>query len=402
MNSPQYTLSRQEEIGILAILFIIQLAHTLDFVIMMPLGPQLMRVFAITPKEFGILVSAYTFSAGICGFVNSFYIDKFDRKWALLTACAGLGVSTLLCGLAPSYHFLLFSRIAAGAFGGTIAALVYSVIGDVVPEQRRGAATGLVMAAFSIASVLGIPLGIYFANYAGWHMPFLSLSMIILLTFITGWVLMPSISGHKTAKVERLLHSFYQILADRNHLNTFVFTIALTLSGFTVIPYIATYMVTNAGMTEHDLPYIYFVGGAFTFFSSRFIGKLSDKYGKKLIFSVIAFASMIPILILTHLPPVPLAAALATTTLFMILATGRFVPAMAMITSSVEPMYRGRFMSLNTALQQVACGIAVIISGNIISTDVAGKLYGYEMVGYVSVAAALLAIVLSRRLKIRS
>ncbi|MGA1160976.1 MAG: MFS transporter, partial [Burkholderiaceae bacterium] len=58
----------------------IQLTHTLDFMIMMPLGPQLTALFGITPAAFGLLVSAYTLAAGCSRLLASFFIDRFGRK----------------------------------------------------------------------------------------------------------------------------------------------------------------------------------------------------------------------------------------------------------------------------------------------------------------------------------
>src|SRR5260221_12020210 len=101
---------------ILLVLTAIQFTNILDFVIMMPLGPQLMRVFSISPQEFGFVVSAYTFSAGISGFLAAFFIDRFDRKKALLVFYSGFTVGTFLCSFAPTYYFLLGGRIIAGTF----------------------------------------------------------------------------------------------------------------------------------------------------------------------------------------------------------------------------------------------------------------------------------------------
>ncbi|WP_316929223.1 MFS transporter [Nitritalea halalkaliphila] len=78
----------------------INFTHIVDFMILMPLGPQLMRIFEITPNAFGLLVSSYTFSAGISSFFGAFILDKFDRKQLLLWVFGGFLVGTLACALA--------------------------------------------------------------------------------------------------------------------------------------------------------------------------------------------------------------------------------------------------------------------------------------------------------------
>jgi len=128
---------RQEWI-LLAVLGSIQFTNLMDFVILMPLGPQLMRVFSISPQQFGLVVSAYTFSAGVVGIVGALFIDRFDRRSILLGLYAGFAFGNLFCAVAPSYEVLLVGRVVTGAFGGLMGATVFAVVADVVPEIRRG------------------------------------------------------------------------------------------------------------------------------------------------------------------------------------------------------------------------------------------------------------------------
>ena len=112
------------ELAVLLTLAAVQFTHIVDFMIMMPLGPQLMRILEIGPRPFSLLVSAYTFAAAASGFVAAFWIDRFDHKRVLLVLYGGFIVATALCGLAPNYPLLLAARIVAGTFGGVIGGLV--------------------------------------------------------------------------------------------------------------------------------------------------------------------------------------------------------------------------------------------------------------------------------------
>ncbi|XFE76442.1 MFS transporter [Algoriphagus halophilus] len=107
------------------------------------------------------------------------FLDRFDRKKILLWVYMGFTLATLACALSPSYSILLFARVLSGLFGGLTSALILAIIGDVIPDQRRGRAMGLVMAAFSVASVLGVPLGLFLASLSNWHTPFLSLLVLL-------------------------------------------------------------------------------------------------------------------------------------------------------------------------------------------------------------------------------
>ena len=142
----------------------VQFTHIMDFMIMMPLGSTLMRVFAIEPDQFSHLVAAYGLAAAVTGFAGGFVLDRFDRKHALLILYSGFALSTLACALAPNYQALLFARLAAGAFGGVSSSVIVAMVGDVIPPNRRGRAMGVVMSAFPIASVLGVPFGLLLAG----------------------------------------------------------------------------------------------------------------------------------------------------------------------------------------------------------------------------------------------
>jgi len=102
----------------------INFTHIVDFMIMMPLGPELTRLFAISDTQFGLLVSSYSLAAGASGLLVSMFIDRFERKRALLWLYAGFALATLACGLAPTFATLMAARVAAGVFGGVLGALV--------------------------------------------------------------------------------------------------------------------------------------------------------------------------------------------------------------------------------------------------------------------------------------
>ncbi len=382
------------------ILAAIQFTHTMDFVIMMPLGPQLMRVFSISPREFGFLVSAYTFSAAVAGFLSALFIDRFDRKHALLALYFGFTAGTLACALAPTFELLLAARVIAGGFGGVLGALVLAVIGDAIPENRRGAATGKVMASFSVASIAGIPVGLYLASITSWHAPFYLLAGLSFLMLLVALKFLPTMRGHMSSVTKdspfQVLH---EVATIRNLQWALVLMITLTMAGFFIVPFVSPYMVANVGFTERELSYIYLFGGLATMFTSQLAGRLADKYGKHKVFTLAAFLSLIPILMLTHLPPVSHFIALIVTTIFFIFFGARFVPAMALITSSVEPRLRGSFMSINSSVQQLSAGLAAFFSGFIVKEASNGTLQNYGLVGIIACVITLLAIWAVRYLK---
>lgn len=389
------------EIVLLLTLAGIQFTNILDFMILMPLAPQLMRLFEIDPRHFGLLVSAYTFAAAASGFVAAFWIDRFGRKRALLTMYAGFVGATALCGVAPSYELLLAARIVAGAFGGVIGAVVFTIIADVVPYARRARGTAFVSAAFSMAAVLGVPTGLWFAAHSTWRAPFLALAVLASVAWIVALRVVPSLESHLAGTERRKpLAQLRAVFGVANHLRAFAFMIVLMTSVFMVVPFIAAYNVANVGVLEAELPYIYFAGGLATLFTAPLIGSLADRFGKKRVFTALALASTVPIVVMTHLPKVSLAGAVAVSVLFFVLVPGRFGPAMALVTGSVAPRLRGSFMSFNGAVQQLGAGAASFAAGIIVGRDAAGALTGFDWAGWCAVAATLAAVALALTIRV--
>lgn len=375
------------------ILAAIQIVHILDFVIMMPLGPNFMRVFNVTTGQFSALVSAYTFSAGIVGFLGALYADHFDRKKFLMFNFTGFIIGTAMCAMAQGFASLLTARIIAGAFGGVLNACVLSLVTELIPFKRRGAAMGVVMSAFSIASVIGVPLGLYLANMFDWHAAFIFICLVAAIFWIASIIYLPAVKvDHEPTSIVQNLKNFKKILIQPDYLVSFSLTVILAFGVFGIVPFISAYMVKNVGFLEKDLPLIYLVGGMCTIISSRIIGKACDRLGSIKVFRFLALISILPMLLMTHLPPVPIWAALFTCAFFMVFVSGRFIPAMTLISGVVKPKERGTFMSLENAFRQLGAGASSQIAGVIITTSAAGQLVGYNIVGYIGVATSIIAI----------
>lgn len=385
---------------ILLTLAAIQFTHIMDFMIMMPLGPQLMRLFAITPQQFGLLVSAYTFSAGLFGFLATFFIDRYDRKKALLALYGGFIMGTFCCALAPAYPFLLGARILTGLFGGITGALVLAVIADVIPAERRATAMGAVMTAFSVASVLGVPFGLYLATLTSWHAPFFFLAGVGLLVWGAIYRMIPSLLTHVNTGPRVLPLQFLRNLLQQPSPRWALLLVSLMMLGqFSVIPFISPAMVSNVGFSETQLAYIYLLGGGVTLFTGPMIGKLADRFGKVLLFVIFALMSTLPTYWITQMGHTPMALALLVTSSFFICAGGRMIPAMAIVSSAVPPHQRGGFMSLYAAVQQLTSGCASLIAGFMVTKAATGELQHYGVVGYGAIICSLLCLLVITRIR---
>ena len=397
-SAEHHGLSPGRERATLLTLGAVQFTHILDFMIMMPLGAQLMRVFNISPAQFTHLVAAYGIAAAISGFAGGFVLDRFDRKRSLVFLYTGFGLSTLACALAPTHGALLVARLAAGAFGGLAGSMVTAMVGDIVPPSRRGRAMSIVMGAFPLASVLGVPFGLYAAAKFSWHAPFFMLAACAAIVLLIALFSLPPIKtavhGHEPLRQMR------EILSHAVHRRAFAVGMVLVMAGGTLIPFIAPSFIANLGLDPAvGLPMTYMVGGIATALSTPLVGWLSDRMDRLKLLAIMSGAAIVVVLVITRLGHTSVGVASIMMALFMVCMSGRFTPAMTMITNAVESRYRGGFMSVNAALQQAASAGGSVLAGQFITVASDGRLEGMRVLGYVSVGFFILTVLLAAELR---
>lgn len=396
----EHTLTRRHWM-LLLVLASVQFCHVCDFIIMVPLGPALERSLHIHTRQFGLLVSAYGFAACVTALLMSRWVDRFDRKRSLLLLFAGFIAGTFLCAVAPDYWVLLAGRLVAGGSGGVIGATILTIVGDAFPPGRRATATGVVMSAFSIASIAGVPGGLFLAEWAaaGWRAPFAVLTAVSVVLFVLAVFAIPPIRGHLDGASRAI--SFLEVLSRPAHLRAYALMFALVCSTFAMMPYLPKFLVDNVGFSVGQLQLMYLFGGVAALVSMNVVGRLADRYSRLLVFRILASAALAPLLLLSVLPQgAPTALVLAITTLVFVLTSGRMVPAMAMITSSAEPAYRGGFMSVNAAVQLFGTGVAPILAGWLMPDSQPDEpLSGYPIVASICVAIGVLAVYLGGQIR---
>lgn len=390
------------EWAILFTLAAVQFTSIVDFMIVMPLGPQLIESLGLDTARFGWIVSSYTFAAGVAGLCGVAVLDRVDRRSAFLVQYAGFVVGTFLCGLADSFVGLLAARIVTGAFGGVLGGQSLAIVGDLFPEERRGHATGTLMSAFAVASVAGVPAGIWIGHAWGWQAPFLLLAAASLpLFFLAAWAI-PPLRGHLGAPAAPALARLVDTLTRPDHLRAFALVSVLMIGAFAVIPFISASYVANVGVSEGELPLVFVAGGLVTLVGSPFIGRLADRIGKLAVFRVMVPLSALMMVVITHLPRVGVGWAAPATAALMLANTGRMVAAMALINATVEPARRGGFMSANSSIQHMACGVGTAVGGAIVVGAPGEPLLHYDVAGWFGAAVTLASLWFAARLRPRA
>ncbi|MES2743674.1 MAG: MFS transporter [Pseudomonadota bacterium] len=374
------------------LLALTQFTVIMDFMVMMPLAPQPMCAFAVSPAQVAGAVSAYAWCAGLSGLLAATYIDRFDRKSLLLTVFCLFTLSNLACALAPGFAILLITRALAGLSGGVLGAIVMAIIGDVIAPARRGDATGIVMTSFSMAAVVGVPLGVVLAARLGWQAPFYLMVLLSVLIWLAAARVLPSLTAHRGARpvaLSAVLPNLLALLRVPRHLRAFLLSFVNMLASMLVIPFISPVLVHNLGLDPADITWVYLAGGCATLFSARLIGRWADRAGKHRVYRAMALCSAVPLLAITYLPAMPLLAVILFFPVFMSAVSGRTIPLQALMTSVPEPAQRGAFLSANSAIQQVGSGLGAWLGGLTLHQDGAGRIAGYGINGWLALVLTL-------------
>lgn len=386
--------------AVVAMLAFLQFAVILDFMLMSPLGAMIMPALSVSPRQFGLVVSAYAFSAAASGLLTAGFADRFDRKRLLLFFYGGFILGTVWCGLARSFEMLLVARIVTGVFGGVIGSIVIAISTDLFAPQMRGRVMGLIQTAFAASQVLGLPMSLYLSNRWDWHAPFLVLAAIgVVGGLVVSWRMQP-IVGHLALEQERSpwLHLAHTVREPR-HLLAFAITALLTTGGYMLMPFSSAFVVNNLGISLHSLPTVYLVTGLSTIVFGPLIGRAADAFGKFRVFIAGTMLSITMVLIYTHLGPIDLIVLILVNAVLFVGIFSRMIPAQALMQSVPPPDKRGAFSAISASVQQLSGGIASVVAGHIVTLGADGKLQHFDRVGDVIVGSSLLSLWLLWRLQ---
>jgi len=380
---------------VLLVLASIQFTHIMDFMVMMPLAPQLMRELNLGAGQFSGLVAAYSIAAGVVGLLSAPFVDRFDRRTLLLYAYAGFTVATLFCGLASNAHTLLIARAIGGAFGGISGSLCLAIVSDLVPPERRAAGIGIVMTAFAVAAAIGVPVGLQLASMWGWEAPFLFVAAVGAIVWCIVFRVVPPVRGHLQSGVNKG-QAFKELLRDRNAGRGIVFMAVMVLGHFSIIPLLSPHLVGDLALPEKYLFLVYFIGGVVSVITAPQVGKFADRHGRHRVFTYMVLAASVIILAIANAGALPVWATLVLAGLFFMFASGRFVPGQAIVTLAVPSSRRGAFLSLTSCARDLASGIASMLGGWIVAKQPNGTLVHFNWLGWIAVAAGLVSILVAR------
>lgn len=353
----------------------IQFVNIVDFMMVAPLGPDLAEGLGVPTSRIGIIAGSYTFAAAAGSLVAAAWLDRLDRRTAVVCSLTGMSAATAAAALSVDLNTLVTARVAAGLMAGPASAMAISILMDAVPAERRGRAMGTVMGAFSAASVLGVPAGLELAHWAGWRAPFLVIGGTILcLAVLTAWR-MPSMRGHmegaddEPPERSRLVG----LLGDWRPWLAYATIGVSVVSGFLLIPNLSTYYQLNLGYPREDIGLLFLVGGSISFFTMRFAGRMVDRLGP-LVVTVTAALGYLAVLYWGFYRAEPWLSVMLLFCAFMVARTTMAVSANTVVSWVPRPRERAAFMSVKNAFQHFAAAGGAFLSSEILSQDGTGAL----------------------------
>lgn len=372
----------------------VQFVNILDFVMVMPMGPDFADALNIATSDIGLLGGSYTAAAAVSGIGGSFFLDRFDRRKALAYAVLGLVIGTALGGFATGLVSLLCARVLAGAFGGPATSLALAIVTDAVPQERRGVALGTVMMTFSVASVLGVPLGLEISRLWGWQAPFFAVASMGLVLAGAAIAYLPPMRAHLT---KQSVVDEAPLFDSRSVLS--LASIGFVMLGvFAVVPSLSPYVQHNLNYPRSQIGFLYFVGGVLSFVSMRIIGHLVDRIGAS---KMVWIGTIIHLFVLltTFIVPGLRIPILVFFSLYMLSGSARMVPLQTLATRVPAPSRRARYMSAQSAVQHIASSLGAIGSSWILTAQPDGALLHMNRVALVAFVAAAVVPFLSVRLE---
>jgi predicted MFS family arabinose efflux permease len=389
---------------LLFLLGAVQFINVVDFVMVLPLGPDFARALGIPAHQLGVVAGSYTAAAAIVGLLAAPFLDRLDRRRALFWAMLGLVTGTAAGGMATGLGSMLLARVLAGMFGGPATSLALSILSDAVPPERRGMAMGKVMGAFSVASVVGVPAGLELARIGGWQLPFFVIAGLGVVVASAVAALMPPMRGHLRAGAARAGRPFREFVRDRTVLLSLGGTAVAMAGSFSIISNLSAFVQFNLGYPRDRLGVLYMAGGCVSFFSMRIAGACVDRFGAARVV-LVGTALVLLVIGCAFLPEQPLLPVLIIFIGFMLANSTRLVAFNSLTSKVPAPADRARFMSLQSAVQHLSTSIGATLSTWVLHERADQSLEGMPRLAVfaivLSCALPLLVTLLQRRVRAR-
>ncbi|GJA08197.1 MFS transporter [Aeromonas caviae] len=351
----------------------------------MPLGPELVTRLGMLPEQTGYFSGGATLGAALLGLLAAPWLDRVNRKPALLVLLVLRFLLLMACALAEDSQTLLLLFILSGCVAGPLGAILMAAVLDLVPPTERGRRLAYVGMAFSLAAILIVPAALVLAQWSGWQSPFLLFGAGGLLLALLCAIWLPSLPVNRAPAGQGMRQLLGSPLCQGA-----LFILCLQMFGhFLLIPHFANYFQFNLGFPREQIASLYLCGGLASMTTMRLCGGWIDQgraQGAILLTSLaLALITLVGFALPAGLPLYLLF------TLFMALSSARASTTLAVTAAIPAPHQRAAFMSFQGSVTNVAAGLGSLFSARYLVSDEGGALHGFPTLAWINIACTLVA-----------
>ncbi|WP_145023424.1 MFS transporter [Paenibacillus sp. Y412MC10] len=263
-------MTRQHKLLTLNLFLLTFVLGTSEFV-MVGLLTEVASDMKIAISIAGSLVSAFALSFAIGTPIFTALFSRFSKRPLILALIGVFIIGNMITAISGSYGLLLFSRVITAVVTGVLIALAMAVASEALPPEKRGPVISIIFTGFTVASVLGVPLGTFIGQWGGWHMSYWFTTLLGMVSLIASFATIPT--GLKGAR-SSLKNQLRLFTYPRIVLAFFIpaFSIAATYSVYT---YLAPMLEDVLFVPARYISLVFLLYGIVSIFSTLIGGKLA-------------------------------------------------------------------------------------------------------------------------------
>ena len=243
-----------------------------EFVIV-GLVPGLATNLQVSVPAAGLLVSVYALSVALGSPFVAAMLSPVSRRRALLTLMLMFVIGDVACAVAPGFRFLLAARVATALAHGAFFGIASTVAAELAPPGKAARAVALLFTGLTVANILGVPIGTWIGQAAGWRATFAFVAVLAAVSLAAMMVWMPHRLGHTSEGVRHELAALRQVQIWLAMLVSMLSSAAL----FAVLTFLTPLLEKETGLTPHGTTLALFLFGAGLTVGGLVGGRMADR-----------------------------------------------------------------------------------------------------------------------------
>ena len=348
------------------------------------------RSYHVPLSTVGFLVTAFAGVYAISTPIITTLTSNWNRYKLLMLLMTVFFIGNTLTAMAPTLGWLLFARIITAAVAGTIISLINLLVSIITPMDKRPMVLAWVGAGFSIASVIGVPLGTTIATLLSWHDSFWIISGLTLIVF----ALLAWLTPRDTPQVKGSILEQLALLKDHRVLLGIGITVAVLSLQYTFYTYVRPLITTVMGFSLTSLNWLLLLLGVMSIIGNEIAGIVASHNGVRklpIVFILMTILSLVlGIALGNKITGMLVLAALCVVVII-------YGTTIQLVFISVAEKEYPQSLALATSLISIFANVGISLGSFTASTTV--NFANLTMLGYVGAVYGLLAIGLSFALR---